>query len=82
MADQDLEYISAGILDGVGYARKIECKGELIRISNPKAKAGTPPHWVYENVATMGEHNVPPTFEVEVINGWVKLTKFVVASTR
>jgi hypothetical protein len=79
MAEQNLEYVAAGILEGVDYARKIECKGELIRISDPKAKAGAAPHWVYENVVTIGEHIVPPLFEVEIINGWVKLTKSAVA---
>jgi hypothetical protein len=79
MAEQNLEYVAAGILEGVNFARRIECKGELIRIADPKAKVGAAPHWVYENVATIGEYNVPPLFEVEIINGWVKLTKSAVA---
>lgn len=74
-----MEYISARIIDGVDYARKIECRGELIRISDPGGKAGTAPYWVYENLTAIGEHDVPPSFEVEVINGWIKLTKSAAA---
>jgi len=74
MAEQDKEYIAARIFDGIDHARKIECRGELIRISDPKVK-GVEPYWVYESTTTNAEHDVPPGFEIEVINGWVKLTK-------
>jgi hypothetical protein len=51
----------------------------LVRISDPKAAKGTVPYWKYNDSMTDAEHAVPARFEVEVIDGWVKLTKSAAA---
>lgn len=57
------------------YERTIFGRGALIRVSDPKAAKGTAPHWKYDDSASDTEHVVPKGLEVEVIHGWVKLTK-------
>lgn len=77
--DEGLEYVAARIFDAVDYERTIYGRAALIRITHPNAIKGTPPLWIYKNTITAGEHTVPPGYEVEVIDGWIKLTKSSVA---
>jgi len=72
-------YIRGHIFDGVGYDRTITCKGALIRISDPNAVKGADPYWEYEVTTQDATHLVPAWFGVEVIHGWVKLTKSTAA---
>jgi hypothetical protein len=69
------EYIRGHIFDAVDYERKLICKGSLITVFDPKAPKDSAPYWKYKNIAKEAEHSVPPGFEVEVLNGWVVLTK-------
>ena len=69
------EYIRGHIFDAVDYERKLKCRGSLITVFDPKAPKDSAPHWKYKDRAKDAEYSVPPGFEVEVINGWVMLTK-------
>lgn len=69
------ECIRGYIFDVVDYERKITCRGSLITVFDPKALKDTEPYWKYKNIAKDAEYRVPPGFEVEVLDGWVMLTK-------
>lgn len=71
----DMEYIRGRIFDAVDHDRTITCRGTLIRISNPNAAKGTAPYWIQEETTQDAEYTVPAGYEVEVIDGWVKLSK-------
>jgi hypothetical protein len=69
------EYIRGHIFDAVDYERTILCRGSLITVFDPKAPKDSEPRWKYTDTAKDAEHSVPPGFEVEVLDGWVRLTK-------
>jgi len=70
-----MEYIRGRIFDAVDHERTITCRGTLIRISNPNAAKGTAPYWIREKITEDVDYTVPAGHEVEVIDGWIKLSK-------
>lgn len=73
--EEQLEYIPARIFDAVKEDRKIKFKGALIRISDPNAGKGAEDLVDLRDIMQSKEYTIPAGFEVEVIDGWVKLTK-------
>ncbi|OCL07912.1 hypothetical protein AOQ84DRAFT_50823 [Glonium stellatum] len=69
------EYIPARIFDAEKEDRKIAFKGALIRISDPNAGKGTEDLVDLRDITQYEYYTVPAGFELEVIDGWVKLTK-------
>lgn len=57
------------------YERKIIFRGALIRITNPNAPKGTKPLLELDDVEENAEYSIPVGCKVEVIDGWVELTK-------
>lgn len=69
------EYIRGRIFHAVEYERKITFRGALMRITNPNAPKGTKPLLELDDVTQNAEYHVPAGYKVEVIDGWVELTK-------
>lgn len=67
------QYIHGRISDAVEYERTITFRGALTRISDPTRVIPTEPP--RRNITKDETHAVPAGLEVEVIDGWVTLTK-------
>lgn len=68
---ENLDYIRGHIFDADDTDRIIQFKGALIRIS----KKDTTPLVDLREIKEVGRYRVPAGYEVEVIDGWAKLTK-------
>ncbi|KAI7970979.1 hypothetical protein EIK77_005247 [Talaromyces pinophilus] len=70
--DKDLPYIRGHIFPPEEFEQTIKCRGALIRISDPNA---TEPYLDLRDIKKDEVHAVPAGHEVEVIHGYVKLTR-------
>ncbi|KAM5434053.1 hypothetical protein McanMca71_001497 [Microsporum canis] len=71
-------YIRGHIFDAVSYDRTITFKGALLRVSKPGVAKD--PHLPDKrDITTEESFRVPAQHEVEVIHGWVTLTRSTVS---
>lgn len=71
-----LEYVRGTIFPGEEYEREIKCANvALIRIMDPSAPKGTKPLVKENDIKTTVTYIVPAHFTVEVIDGYMKMTK-------
>jgi hypothetical protein len=68
------EYLPSHRFLAVDYERTITGRGTSIIVFDPRAGKETPLYWNYENTQEDASSPVPPGYEVEVIDGLVKMT--------
>ena len=68
------KYINVKLFKGVDYNRKIEGRGKLIIIYNPKVDINTPLYQEYKDDSKDREKVVPARYKVRVIGATIKFT--------